>query len=113
MQLILVLAVLMMLCDKSGGAPRPQLSNPELFEMLKYISGDNGEMDKFIKEAEQVTEIINAITPLVTSFGANDSNVSELDSGCIPPQPDIGICLKPIANIADDGIYNALSKAIN
>lgn len=116
MQLVLMLALLLMLGGKNG-TPRPELSNSDMFEMLKYIADGNGEMDKIIKKAEQVSEIINAIVPLATAFGggSTSSNSNEDKTpDCVdtPSQPDIGICLKPIANIADDGIYNALSRAI-
>ena len=122
MQLVLMLAVLLMLGGKSG-TPRPELTNSDMFEVLKYISGDNGEMDKIIKEAEQVSELINAIAPLATAFGGGGNSLDECSGNSssseskMPdcggaPSCDIGLCLKPIANIADDSIYNALSSAI-
>lgn len=113
MQLILALAVLMMFGGKSGNAPHSRISSSDMFEMLKYISGDNGEMDKIIKEAEQVTEIISAIAPLATAFGANDNGVNVTENEEAPKAQDTGLILKPVANIADDSIYNALSCAIS
>lgn len=110
MQLILVLAVLMLLGGKSGGAPRRELFNPETLELLKYVSGDDGEIDKIINEAEHVAEIISAIVPVAAAFGESDGDKKE-ESVATTPQ-DTGIRLKPIANIADDSIYNALSRAI-
>ena len=121
MQLILVLAVLMMLGGKNG-APRPGLSNSDILETLKYISDGNGEMDKIIREVEQVSEIISAIAPIATAFGNGATPFDESDDtsnnseskmqGSDATPPDIGICLKPIVNIADDRIYNALSQAV-
>lgn len=113
MQLLLVLAVLLMLGGKGDGA-RPQITNSEMFEVLKYVSGDNGEMDKIIKEAEQVSQIISAFAPLATAFGGDNA---ESDSASAPAcdeaqKHDKGFYLQPVANIADDGIYNALSNAI-
>lgn len=110
MQLILVLAVLLMLGGKSGSAPHSQISNSEMFEVLKYISGDNGEMDKIIKEAEHVTEIINSIVPLATAFGSKEEEPA--NGGENSKVQDIGLILQPVSNVADDSIYNALSKAI-
>lgn len=114
MQLVLVLAVLMMLGGKSGGASRPGLSSSDMLEMLKYISDGNGEMDKIFKEVEQVTEIVNTLAPIASAFGAsannNDINISESD--CNSEVRDTGLILQPIANIADNSIYNALSHAI-
>lgn len=109
MQLILVLVVLMLLGGKSG-APRRELFNPETLELLKYVSGDDGEIDKIINEAEHVAEIISAIVPVAAAFGESDGDKKE-ENVATPPQ-DTGIRLKPIANIADDSIYNALSRAI-
>lgn len=114
MQLILAIAVLLMLGGKGGSAHRPELSNSEMFEMLKYITDGNGEMDKIIKEAEQVSQIINTLAPIASAFGAsannNDINISESDGNS--EVRDTGLILQPIANIADDSIYNALSHAI-
>lgn len=109
MQLILALAVLLMLGGKSG-APHSQISSSDMLEMLKYVSGDNAEVDKIIKEAEQVTEIISAIVPLATAFGTKEDEPAN-DSET-PKAQDIGIILQPVANIADDSIYNALSHSI-
>ena len=112
MQLILALAVLMMLGGKSENAPHAPISSSDMFEMLKYISGGNDEIEKIVKEAEQVTEIISAIAPIATAFGANDSEIKESEGGENSKAQDIGLILKPISNIADDSIYNALSHAI-
>ena len=121
MQLILALAVLMMLGGK-GGAPRPELSGNDMLEVLEYVSGGNGEMDKLIKEVRQVSEIISAFAPVTAAFGAGGASFDEngsksSDNGnkisdCGGTSSDIGLSLQPIANIADDSIYNALSKAI-
>lgn len=107
MQLILVLAVLMML-GGNGGA-RPQLTNSEMFETLKYLAEGNGEMDKILKEAEQVSEILSAFTPLVT---VAETNKEQSTGDASSEVQDVGLILKPIANIADDSIYNALSSAV-
>lgn len=107
MQLILVLAVLTLLGGKSG-ASRRELFNPEALEFLKYVSGDDGEMEKIIKEAEHVAEIISAIAPVAAAFGESGEKEESAD----PAPCNTGIPLKPISNIADDSIYNALSRAI-
>lgn len=107
MQLILALVVLMLFGGK--GATAPQLSNSEMFELLKYVSDGNAEMDKIIKQAEQVTEIVNAIVPLTSLMTAKEQAAS---SGGGEEPRDIGIILQPVAKIADDSIYNALSSAI-
>ena len=122
MQLVLMLALMLMLGGKSG-THRPELTNSDMFEVLKYISGGSGEMDKIIKEAEQVSEIINAFAPLAASFGAGGTSFDESGSkssnnedkmpDCGGNTPDIGLSLQPIANIADTSIYNALSAAIS
>lgn len=108
MQLILVLAVLTLLGGKGGGAPRSELFNSETLELLKYVSGDDGEMEKIIKEAEHVAEIISAIAPVAAAFGESGEKEESAD----PAPCNTGIPLKPISNIADDSIYNALSRAI-
>lgn len=110
MQLLLVLAVLLMLGGKNDGAHRPQLTHSDMLEVLKYVSDGNGEMDKIIKEVEQVSQIINTFAPLAASFAANDNNI-EPDGASTSPH-DVGLFLQPVANIADDSIYNAMSKAI-
>ena len=108
MQLILVIAALMLLGGK-GGAPN-RLNGSDIADVIKYISGGNGEVDKLIKDVEQVTEIINAFAPIVGAVGGMAP--SEAVADATPDKSDIGIRLKPIAGIADDNIYNALSRAI-
>lgn len=110
MQLILVLAVLMMFGGRSGSTQNAGLSGTDMLEMLKYVSDDNGEMDKIIKEAEHVSEILSAFAPLAATFSGS-SGESSVNSEQ-PQTADKGLYLKPIANIADDSIYNALSHAI-
>ena len=109
MQLILVLAVLMLFGGKSNGAPGPEFSNSDMCELLKYVSGGNDEMDKIIKQVEQVTEIVSAIAPLAGFAAAKEQSASSVEAA---ESRDIGLILQPVAKIADDGIYNALSAAI-
>lgn len=108
MQLILVLAVLMLLGGK-GGMAAPELSSSETLELLKYVTDGNAEMDKIIKQAERVTEIVNAIAPLAGFMSAKEQSAS---GGEVEEPHNIGLILQPVAKIADDSIYNALSATI-
>lgn len=107
MQLILAFAVLMLL--GGGKSPHSELSGSDMIEVLKYISGDDGKMDKIIKEAEQVTQIINAIAPIASFAGAKGE---EQTNGASSEVRNVGLILQPVANIADDSIYNALAAAV-
>ena len=115
MQLILVLVALMLL-GGGKGSPRDRLSGSDMLEVLKYVSGDDCEMDKIIKEVEQVTQIINTLAPIASAFGgqsaAEEKDASELSSQSTGDAKNIGLILQPISNIADDSIYSALSNAI-
>ena len=106
---LLLLAVILLL--GSGGAQRPQFTS-EVTEILKYISDGNSEVENVIKQVEQVSEIVNAFAPLVNSMAGAPSagGAQSPASDCAPD--GVSLPLKPIANIADDSIYNALSKAI-
>ena len=104
MQLLLLAALFLL---GSGGSDRPELSNSELTEILKCVSDGNGELENIVKQVEQISGIISAFAPLMAAGRQSDGN--EVGSG---GTPSVGYCLKPIANIADDSIYNALSKAI-
>lgn len=109
MQLILVLVIFLLL--GGGKSPYSELLNSDMLDVLKYISGDNGELDKLVKEAEQVTQIINLITP-----GSTANRTAPPTEQGEPSDESVsgsGIFLKPIANIADSSIYNALSNAIS
>lgn len=118
MQLVVVLALLMMFGGKNSSTNRPQISGAEMAEIFKYISGDNGEMNKIIEEVEQVSEIINTLAPVVSAFGGAKADNTPFDwSDNKASGNDIKIpgyaATAPIANIADDSIYNALSRAIS
>lgn len=107
MQLVLALAVFMLL--GGGKSPNCELSGSDMLEVLKYVSGDDGKMDKIIKEAEQVTQIINAIAPIANFAGAKGEEQTNATSSGVG---NIGLILQPVANIADDSIYNALAAAV-
>lgn len=104
MQLLLLAALLLL----GSGADRPQFTSSEMSELLKYVSEGNSELENIVKQVEQFSGIINTFAPLVNSVvGGVQSSTAEANDA-----PSQGLYLKPIANIADDGIYNALSGAI-
>ena len=105
MQLLLLAALLLL---GSGGNNRPKLTGEEMTEILNYISGGNSELENIVKQVEQVSKIINTFAPLAGAFaGSAPASAAEADGA-----PRAGLYLKPISNIADDNIYNALSNAI-
>lgn len=108
MQLLLLAALFLL---GSGGSNRNGLSSSEMTEILKYMSDGNGELENIVKQVEQVSEIISAFAPLVTAVSGSAQNSAD-DGQSDGDATSVGFYLKPIANIADDGIYNALSSAI-
>lgn len=120
MQLLIVFALLMLL---GGSGDKPQISSPEVVELLKYAAGDE-RADEMIREVEQVSSVLEAIAPIAQAFagaqgaktqhvppenGQNAANECEKDGAEDAKTP---LFLQPIANIADDGIYNALARAV-
>lgn len=118
MQLFLVFILLMALGQKGGNSsPQNNISVSEMAEIIKYAVGENHELDNILKEAEQISEAISAIAPIAAALGGKPSsdNVPEADGAetvIKERKSDTALFLKPIADIADDGIYNALSRAI-
>lgn len=112
MQLIL-LAALFLMCGGRGtngpSTPRQQISGSDVAEIIKFVSGDGEGVEEIIKEAEHITEIISLVAPFLPS-------AERCEEQPLPAEQtvaDSGIPLKPIANIADESIYTALSCAIN
>lgn len=104
MQLIL-LVLLLLAGGKSGKGAPSEIFDGETMELIKSIGG--GEVEEIFKEAEQVSEIITAFNGLMSG--------KECETHTEHPEfqgPESGFPLKPIANIADDSIYNALARAL-
>lgn len=112
MQLIL-LAALFLLCGARGAngsqPPSSPLSGSDVADILKHVSGDSEAVEEIIKEAEHITEIISLVAPFLPSSERREEGPQPADVTAV----DSGISLKPIANIADESIYNALSCAIS
>ena len=120
MQLLMILALFLLLGGRSAPGSQPQISGPEMIELLKYASGGDAQMDEVIKEAEQISRVIDAIAPVARAFSSapqqsetqhaaaeNEYEPSENNGAAATP-----LFLRPVANIADDGIYNALARAV-
>lgn len=118
MQLILLLALLLLSGgsreDKDGNGLK-ELFQPETVELLKEISGGDGQVEAFINEVREISEAVAIIAPLAqslkTDVGTNAQEVKEnpVSAG---NAADISEILKPVRNIADDGVYNALARAV-
>ncbi len=116
MQLLLALALILMLGGGAGN--KPQISAPEMMEIIKYAAGD-GNADQTLKELEQVSSVLEAIAPLARAF----EPAQEQKTQHVPPKEEqtegekdgfnpAECALRPIADIAGDGIYNALARAV-
>ncbi len=120
MQLLFLLALFLTLGNKSGGG----ISGDEMEEIIKYATGNDGKMTEIINEAHRLTEVIQAVAPIAQAFSgaqtektqhetpkpAESSAAEEVFSSSAANQTPV--FLQPIANIADDGIYNALARAL-
>lgn len=117
MQLILVLALLL-LSGGNGNNSQP-VSSSEMVELLKYAAGGAERANEMIREVEQVSSVLEAIAPIAQAFSAKpteekaqQSATEEVFADGNNVQGGAALILKPIANIADDGIYNALARAV-
>lgn len=115
MQLLLALALILL----SGGNSQP-VSRSEMVELLKYAAGDNSGANEVLREAEQVSSVLEAIAPIAQAFSAGSAKdkpqqgAEEAFAEGSGNSPQLGAAeiLKPVANIADDGIYAALTRAV-
>ena len=125
MQLILILALLLFGGSSSKNSTKSgiaELFEPETVELIKEISGGGEQIDEFMKEVEHISELVSVFAPLMQSAGqaAGQDNAStahnsggDIEESFSPhTAPDISYILKPVRNIADDGIYNALASAV-
>lgn len=124
MQLILVLALLLL---GSGYSPKnpskggiAELFQPETMDLIRELSGGGEEIEQFVREVEQISEIVSVFAPLMqagensfedSAFTASTGGRGE-EKYSQHTAPDISYILKPVRNIADDGIYNALARAV-
>ena len=98
MQLLIILALLLY----GGGNAKNMLS--EVKPVLESIGGED--MQKALKSAEEITEVLSAVQSFSGSFkGAQPKNND------IPDSPD-KFPLAPIASIADREITYSLNKYI-
>lgn len=105
MQLIVLLAALALF----GGGSRNTVRPDEMLEILKYAVKDS-DLEKIVGEAEKISGLLNAALPYVTAPQAGD-----FSSAAAPPAAtgsDVEVALKPISEVADPGIYAALSAAL-
>lgn len=125
MQLLLILALLLLGNSSPKGSGKnavSELLEPETIELIKEISGGGEEVESFVRNVGQISELVNAFAPLL------QSSTSSQDHGCEAPDSadnksfenvetcektqDVCNILKPVQNLADDGIYNALARAV-
>ena len=124
MQLILLIALLLLGSSSPGNEQKnkiAELCEPETLEIIKEISGGGEQVDAFMKEVEQISELVTAFAPLISSApaaqeGSSDKNVSRspdfTDGQKESKARETAYILKPVGNIADDCIYNALARAV-
>ena len=122
MQLLLIL-VLLSLCDRKPQNRNvvSELLEPETMELIKEISGGGEEVDAFMREVGQISELVSAFAPFMQAASASenaethspkaDTEFSENENTYKKTQ-DVCDILSPVRNLADDGIYNALARAV-
>ena len=117
MQLILLLALLLWGGGTAAGKNNglDELLEPETVELIKQITGGDRQVEAFINEVKEISEAVSVIAPLAQSLKSAGSEsaeaVAQSPSDAAKPL-DISEILKPVRNIADDGVYNALARAI-
>ena len=121
MQLILLLAVLLLGSSHDGKSREiEELFGPETMELIGHISGDGGQTEAFMNEVREISAAVSAFAPLVQALKTSPAAESGKGNGeaCVNTCADCGKpldvaeILKPVQNIACDGLYNALARAV-
>ena len=111
MQPMLLLA-LILLCaagDKGRGGGE-ELFGSGAMEFLKEITEGDGQAEAFIKEVEEISKAVSAFAPSAKETAPDGGKTCGGTAG--GGQVCIEEVLKPVADIADDRIYNALARAV-
>lgn len=82
-------------------------------ELLKQVSGGDGQVEAFMNEVKEISDIVSAIAPLTRPVKPAGESGDEENRPAAEPKPlDVSEILKPVCNIADDSAYNALARAV-